>query len=148
MNDRNIRQQWAFKQHLYREYLEELVGMEEGSTNMQSHLALQDLKAMETDGRAEIRLTGVSMNLLTLRAEISTLLIIHDASWWENLHSGENGYRLNTPEARDKLLIIPIESDEKILETLPVHYFLSMVSQAIPAFWDGVDMARALLSRT
>ncbi len=145
MNDDNIRQEWTFKQHLYREYLEELVGMEEGDADMQSHPALQDLKAMEADGRAVIHLTGVSMNLLTLRAEISAVLVIHDANWWTDLQSGEKAYRLSTPESHDKLLLIPIENDALVQQTLPDNYFLTMVPQAIPAFHEGIENARELI---
>lgn len=146
MNAENAQEEWTFKHHLYREYLEELVGMEEGATTMAEHPALHDLQAMERDGRAEIRLTGVSMNLLTLRAEISTLMIIHDANWWRDLQSGKNGYHLNTPETQDSLLLIPIDDDEIALANLPDAYYLTMVPQAIPAFWDGLDMARSILS--
>ena len=147
MNEDNIRQEWTFKQHLYREYLEELVGMEEGNADMHAHPALHDLKAMEADGRAVINLTGVSMNLLTLRAEISALLLIHDANWWTDLQSGEKAYRLSTPESHDKLLLVPVENDETVLQTLPEDYFLTMVPQAIPAFWDGIDHARQLIMK-
>ncbi|MGB7337407.1 MAG: hypothetical protein WBC91_00835 [Phototrophicaceae bacterium] len=145
MNAENPTDEWTFKHHLYREYLEELVGMAEGTHEMEQHPALRDLKAMEADGRAEIRLTGVSMNLLTLRAEISTLLIIHDPDWWRALQSGENGYQLNTPETQNTVLLIPIADDESALATLPDDYYLTMVPQAIPAFWDGLDMARSIV---
>lgn len=145
IDENNAREEWTFKHHLYREYLEELVGMEEGDAMMHSHPALKDLKSMEEDGRAEIRLTGVTMNLLTLRPEISTVLVIHDASWWEIMQSGERGYALNTPESHDKLLLIPIDSDEIALENLPDNYFMTMVPQAIPAFWDGIDVAHKLI---
>lgn len=145
MDESNARQEWTLKHHLYREYLEELVGMPEGDAEMQSHLALKDLKDMEDDGRAVIQLTGASMNLLTLRLEISAMLLIHDANWWKNLQSGEKGYALNTPESHDNLLLIPIDSDNDVLEHLPDNYFLTMVPQAIPAFWEGIDVARTLI---
>src|SRR5690606_15727230 len=133
------------KHHLYREYLEELVGMKEGDDAMLSHPALRDLQAMETTGEAVIYLTGVSMNLLTLRTEISAVLLIHDEAWWQNMQSGERGYQLNTPETHDKLLLIPLGSDEEILSYLPENYFLTMVPQAIPAFWEGIKAARLLI---
>jgi len=145
MDDNAIQEEWSLKHHLYREYLEELVGMEEGDSSMLEHPALHDLQAMEADGRASIRLTGISINLLTLRAEISTVLVIHDERWWQTMQSGEKGYRLNTPETQNQLILIPMENDESALEHLPENYYLNMVPQAIPAFWDGIDSARLLI---
>lgn len=145
MNDNQMQEEWSLKHHLYREYLEELVGMEEGNSAISDHPALHDLQAMEADGRATIQLTGVSINLLTLRAEISTVLVIHDASWWQSLQSGKNGYRLNTPETQNQLHLIPIDTDESALAHLPDNYYLNMVPQAIPALWDGIDTARLLI---
>ena len=147
MNAETAQKEWTFKHHLYREYLEELVGMEEGNTNMYSHPALKDLQTMEANGEAIINLTGVSMNLLTLRAEISAVLLIHDESWWQTMQSGEQGYQLNTPETHDKLLLIPIDKDKDILAQLPENYFLTMVPQAIPAFWEGIKTARSLINK-
>jgi hypothetical protein len=85
------------------------------------------------------------MNLLTLRAEISAVLVIHDTDWWQTMQSGAKGYKLSTPETHDKLLLIPIESDDTVLEHLAENYFLNMVPQAIPAFWEGIDAARLLI---
>lgn len=146
MDAENAQEEWTFKHHLYREYLEELVGMEEGNNDMLSHPALQDLKMMEASGDAEINLTGISMNLLTLRAEISAVLVIHDESWWKNMQSGARGYRLNTPETHASLMLIPIDSDEDIRSYLPENYFLTMVPQAIPAFWEGIEAGRVLIN--
>lgn len=137
---------WTFKHHLYREYLEELVGMAEGADNMYQHPALKDLQAMEADGRAVINLTGVSLNLMTLRAEISALMLVHDERWWRKMQSGEDGYKLNTPETHDNLLLISLEdNDEAIQSQLADDYFLTMVPQAIPAFWEGIARARLLI---
>ena len=36
------------------------------------------------NGRAQILLTGVAVNLLNMRPEICTLLLIKDAEWWKN----------------------------------------------------------------
>ncbi|MEL6408342.1 MAG: hypothetical protein AAFR81_28510 [Chloroflexota bacterium] len=137
---------WSFKYHIYREYLEELVGMpEDNPAGMESQPALQDLRRMEANGTAQVQLTGVSMNLLTLRAEISAVLVIHDADWWADLQTGKRGYQLETPESAGKLLEIPIANDELALSALPNDYYLRMVPQAIPALWRGIDAARRLI---
>jgi hypothetical protein len=100
---------------------------------------------MEADGRAFMRLTGVTISLLTLRPEISAMLLIQDENWWKDALSGKRGYKLDTPESRGKLLLIPIESDELALASLPENYFLKIVPQAITAFWAGIDAARELI---
>ena len=141
----NAAAEWSFKQHLYREYCEELFGMEEGSASLASHPTLLDLQAMEADGRAFMRLTGITMSLLTLRPEISAMLLIKDELWWEDAQTGKRGYQLDTPESRGKLLLIPIETDEVALSALPENYFLKIVPQAITALWAGIDAARELI---
>lgn len=138
--------EWSIKYHLYREYLEELFGMPEGDSDMNSHPALLNLQKMETEGCAEIRLTGVTMNLLTLRPEISITLVIHDVGWWRRVQSGSDGYQLDMPETDEKLLLVPIDNDEAVLSALPENYYLRMVPQAISAMWEGIDMARGLIS--
>lgn len=147
MDETRIQADWTFKHHLYREYLEELVGMAEGDAEMARHPALLDLQAMEADGRASIQLTGVSFNLLTLRPEISTVLVIHDETWWQTMQSGYRGYTLNTPEAQEaSLRLLPITDDETVLATLPDAYYLNTAPQAIPALWEGIDTARLLIA--
>jgi hypothetical protein len=138
--------EWSLKHHVYREWLEELFGMPEGDSAMDSHPALLNLKEMEADGGAEMCLTGIIMNLLTLRPEISLVLVIHDETWWQDLQSGAKGYQLNTPEMEENLLLVPISDDEQLLSVLPQDYFLTMVPQAISALWEGVDMARGLIA--
>lgn len=138
--------EWSIKHHLYREYLEELFGMPEGDASaMNNHPALLDLQAMEADGRAEMCLTGVSMNLMTLRPEISVVLVIHDKTWWERIQTDKDGYSLNLTETDEQLLLVPIDNDEMVLEALPEQYYLNMVQPAIPALWEGLDMARKLI---
>jgi hypothetical protein len=137
--------EWSIKYHAYREWLEEFFGMAEGDSAMNSHPALLDLQGMEAEGRAEMCLTGISMNLLTLRPEINIVLVIHDREWWQRVQSGQEAYQLNMPETNEKLLLIPIDSDEAILSVLPEDYYLKIVPQAIPALWEGIDMARKLI---
>lgn len=137
--------EWSIKHHLYREYLEELFGMAEGDSGMYSHPALLDLQQMEAEDRAQMRLTGITMNLLTLRPEISAVLVIHDKNWWQRVQSGIAGYRLNTPEAYAELMLAPIDDDNRLLSVLPKDYYLTMVPQAISALWEGVVAARKFI---
>ncbi|MEM9953959.1 MAG: hypothetical protein AAF846_20285 [Chloroflexota bacterium] len=147
MDKTRIASDWTFKHHLYREYLEELVGMEEGDPDMNTHPAFKDLQAMEADGQASIQLTGIAFNMLTLRPEIGAVLVVHDPTWWQAMQTGERGYSLQTPEAtRASLRYLPIADDEIVLSHLPENYHLTMVPQAIPALWQGIESARLLIA--
>jgi hypothetical protein len=80
--------EFSVRTTLLRELLEELYGREDYDRRGQR--LLQDpasepevlaLEAMLKSGSAELLYTGVSINLLTLRPEICTLLLIHDPEW-------------------------------------------------------------------
>ena len=75
-------------------------------------------------------------------------MLIHDVTWWRKMQSGEDGYKLNTPETHDNLLLISLEDDDDSMQSqLADNYFLSMVPQAIPAFWEGLARARILIKQ-
>ena len=72
---------------LFREYVEELyagdefqVG-EEPFHDVESEPEIVRLKAVLDSGDAAVYYTGVSVNLLTLRPEICTLLLVRDPGW-------------------------------------------------------------------
>jgi hypothetical protein len=80
--------EFSVRTTLLRELLEELYGREDydrkGSRLLQdpaSEPEVRNLTTMLEDGRAELLYTGISINLLTLRPEICTLLLIHDPLW-------------------------------------------------------------------
>jgi len=139
--------EWRLRHHIYREWLEELFGMAESdSTAFYEHPALVDLQQMEAKQQAALHLAGVSFNLMTLRAEFCVLLLIHDAHWWQRVHTPDSAMKLNTKaETSDDLLLIPLESDAAILSALPEDYYLNMPPQAVPAFWQGIDLVREIL---
>jgi hypothetical protein len=84
---------------------------------------------------------------LSLRPEICALLLIRDPDWWRRVQAVGSPYQLDTgAEASGKLLLVPIADDQRLLASLPPDYHLNMVPQAIAAFWQGVDLARELLS--
>src|SRR5690606_24563112 len=134
MSDEMRDGEWSIEHHFYREWLEELFGMRESdSMDFYQHPALLDLKRMQAAQEAGLYLTGIAYNLLTLRPEICMLLLIHDEGWWQRLHAPDSPFRLNTPESRDQLLLLPIADDAGLTNALPGQTLLNFVPQAIPA---------------
>ena len=141
----NIAAEWNLTTHLEREILEELFGLPEPHepplnpcyfADHPAYLHLQDLKA---HGLATFHLAGIAINLLTLRPEICTLLLIRDPQWIETLPIGgswELGKHLHTP---------PITSDADLLAYFPADFPTRMTPQGSAALWLGVDLARKLL---
>lgn len=73
---------------ILREYAEELFDRTEHQEQAAGHLNVTELSEVRRlqdaldAGRAELLYTGVSVNLLSLRPEICTLLLVHDPDWW------------------------------------------------------------------
>lgn len=139
--------EWSLKHHVQREWLEELFAMPEERSPEQidyfrSHPALLDLHRMMAHGDAALYLTGVSMNLLTLRPEINFLLLIHEAAWYERVTAPDSPTPLNVLEEAHAAEFVPIATDEALLAALPPHVHTMMPPQAVGALWEGVKLAR------
>ncbi len=86
-----LRSQFSVYATVVREFVEELYGVEELETGdgRVDHTAIyrrreaQLLDDMLKTGEAKLLYTGVAVNLLALRPEICTLLIIDDPGWYE-----------------------------------------------------------------
>jgi hypothetical protein len=144
--------EWSIRHHIEREFLEELFAMPEERhperiDYFQSHPALVNLHAMMEQGDASLSLTGVSINLLTLRPEISALLLIHDPTWYESVTSPNSATPLNVLEEAHGAEFIPIATDEGILAVLPPNVHTRMPPQATAALWEGVRMAREKIAQ-
>ena len=137
--------EWSITHHLYREFLEELFGLPESDTITYEHPALDDYQQMQAEGLAQVYLLGVSFNLMTLRVEISTLMLIRDPQWWERVNTADTPLTLDLTES-DRLLPVPLSDDDAILNQLPDAYYLNMPPQALTTLWAGIDLARDLLS--
>ncbi|MGH2732465.1 MAG: hypothetical protein ACRDJG_05945 [Actinomycetota bacterium] len=87
-----LRSQFSVYTTVVREFVEELYGVEELETGdgRVDHNAIygrreaQVLADMLKTGDAKLLYTGVAVNLLALRPEICTLLIIDDPAWYED----------------------------------------------------------------
>ncbi len=136
---------WCVSHHIYREWLEELFSVDEAQLHapeaVYAHPAMQDLQAMLACGAAELRLTGVTLNTLTLRAEISVLLLIHDATWWARCYDPASPYRMNAhAETLDgRIVRVPLGSDADVVGALPADFHTIMPPQAAVALWLARD---------
>ena len=142
--------EWRFSHHIKREYLEELFGMPEISApydHFKDHPALQDLNAMIEAGQASIHLTGICINLLTLRPEVCALLLIRDPDWYTRIQAPGSATPFDAQaETEDgRIHCVPIESDAAILAALPEDAHTHMPPQAAAALWLGADLARQKL---
>jgi len=142
-------EEWSVAHQVYREYLEELFGFDEISSPARydyfyEHPALQYLKTLMARGEAALYLTGITINLLTLRPEISTLLLIHTPAWYARITAPNSDMPLNThAEAHGgTIYMLPIRDDAAVLAELPENVHTMMPPQAVGALWMGVDLAR------
>ncbi|MEV7625025.1 hypothetical protein [Actinoplanes sp. NPDC089786] len=87
------REGFSVRQTVLREYAEEMFGYRletSGAAEVNATVPVRDLvKAIEA-GEAELRLTGVSVPLLTLRPEICVLLLVHEPDRCQWLVDGHN----------------------------------------------------------
>lgn len=88
--------EYSIRHNIYREYLEELFGrrdLDRPSEKLSHNFFYEDpnlqyLEKLEKEGSARFFFTGISINLLNLRPEIHTLLLITDPEWISNQGSG------------------------------------------------------------
>lgn len=99
-SDYQFKEEWNITHHIYRELAEELFNIDvektDGETAKRFYgiLDVMDLVEMiEVRKTAQAFTTGIMINLLNLRPEICTLLIIEDPKWYKNHQTGAKGYR-------------------------------------------------------
>jgi hypothetical protein len=139
---------WSVRHQVAREFGEELFGMPEypdwrpqpqTATYFYDHPPVAELKTMLADGRAELHLTGVSSNLLSLRPEICALLIIHDEDWY---HCQRRALHQTRDDERQATRYIPLDT----LAGIPDDPHLHLTPHGAAAMWLGIERARALVS--
>ena len=142
-------QEWSVKHQILRETLEELFNMPEEQAPpswdfFYEQPALLYLQALMAAGKARLYLTGIVLNLLTLRPEISALLLIHDPRWYARITAPDSDIPLMTAAETqgDSLVAAPIMEDEEFLAHFPADLHLRMPAQATAAMWLGIDLAR------
>lgn len=142
-------QEWSIKHQIWREALEEMFNMPEQTAPPRwdffyEHPALLYLQDLMAAGKAQLYLTGIILNLLTLRPEVSALLLIHDAAWYERITAKDSDIPFMTADEtlRGSVVAAPIMTDAEFLAHFPTELHLRMPAQATAAMWLGIDLAR------
>lgn len=155
--------EYSVSHQVGREYLEECYSFpepEDGTVTDPNYFYTapqhQALQALLSSGAAELFVTGIGINILNLRPEICTMLVIHDEKWIAKaLTDATNQFQFNDewesvvaqPGTEAYVGAIPIDpqnTDEAILrhsrlvqrETTPA---------GAAAFWSGIDCLRRIL---
>lgn len=146
--------EWSVRHQVFREFLEELFGLPEERQPacwdyFYAEPALRYLNELIAAGKAGLYATGLIINLLTLRPELSTLLLIHDRAWHARITAPESDMPLRTAAETQARSIVraPIATDEAFLAHFPPELHLRMPAQATATLWLGIDMARQLIKQ-
>lgn len=131
----DVRSDYHVRAKLREEYAEELFSTADP--------ALEYLDALLRTGGAQLLFTGVAMDLLNLRPEICTLLVIHTREWYEQARQA----RLNDEFLPETVTSgfrgwVRLASDEVMIQEaglVPER----MIPPGAAAFWMGVDVLRA-----
>lgn len=143
----NITEEWSLRLHILREYAEELFAMPEyhewhapieSSAYFHQHPAIIDLETMLADGRAGLYPTGMVMNLMSLRLELCSLLVIHDAEWYPR-----NQADLQAALQTERLATFYPAIDD--LDTLPAGWRAQIEPQGMGALYLGLDYLKKIL---
>ena len=143
------RREWSLKHQIMREVLEELFNCPERRQPARwnyfyDHPALLYLLDMLDTGRAQLCATGIVFNLLTLRPEVSALLLIHDPEWYRRITAADSDMPFATAAETEggSVVLAPIGSDDAFLAHFPPDLHLMMPAQATATLWLGIDLAR------
>jgi len=146
-------QEWSIKHQVMREVLEEMFDMPEQLDPdawdfFYEHPALVYLQELMASGKAQLYVTGIVFNLLTLRPEISTLLLIRDPEWYARITAKDSDIPFKTADETvgASEVIAPITTDEDFLTYFPDDLYRRMPAQATATMWLGIDLARKELS--
>ena len=119
-------QEWSIRHQVLREALEEMFNMPEETAPERwdyfyRHPALLYLQSLMDAGKAQLYLTGVIINLLTLRPEISTLLLIRDPAWYARITAPDSEMPFATADetVSDSVVTAPIDDDENVFGAIP-----------------------------
>ncbi len=148
------RREWSVKHQILREVLEEIFALPEQRRPQRwdyfyDHPASRFLLMLLENGKAQLCATGIILNLLTLRPEISALLLIHDPAWHDRVFAAEGDIPFATADETqsDSVVMAPIATDEAFLARFPPDLHLSMPAQATATLWLGIDQARREIAR-
>jgi hypothetical protein len=159
-------EEFSIVHNILREYLEELFSVEEPGSASSARYFYGDgrmifLRELLNRGDAQIFLSGIAVNLLTLRPEVCTVMYIPTPDWWihhetefEDKEGKRTAFRFCeefeklTHEKGPIVSNLPFnESDDELLQEEELHPN-KMVPSGAAAFWLGVDVLRDALRPT
>lgn len=160
----NFSNEFSITHNVYREYLEEIFSVPEMEllpenthwNQFYSDVRLQYLMSLISEGSAKLYFTGVAINLMNLRPEVCTLLVIDNPEWYKRCQGkSEYGWKFNSEFAnkKDKLVSgsklvssLTLAEDNEMFKTgnLDPH---EMVPAGAAAFWLGVDVLQKIKDR-
>ena len=160
---RFLTEEFSLTHNISREYLEELFDYPEPTEASQDwRYFYQDprlvyLQSLLETHQAELYLTGIAIDLLNLRPEICTLLLIRSPEWYQhhtNQRFPHEQFRLNQewakavrPEGDAEVALhsVPYQAtDEAFLELAHLSPG-NILPPGAAAFWLGVDVLRRIL---
>lgn len=124
-----IIENYSLRKAIFREYLEEIFGIDdfkavdprtnqETTNNVLYHKEVQDIISMINNGTARFELLGVAVDLVTLRHELSFILMIDDESYSITKHFCPNDEFTRNQSIASKIRI-PISELESLLFNRP-----------------------------
>jgi len=155
--------EFSVTHNVFREYLEEVFGKPEvdrvpGAVRFDHFYGDPDLKYLVRlieKGDASLVLTGVAVNLLNLRPEICTLLLIRSPDWYELHGDGRGGLSkvsVTGPEFRapweansERMRALQNVTLDNVVESSSVFGPATTTPPGAAALWLGVDLAKRLL---
>lgn len=146
--------EWSIKHQVLREVLEEMFNMPEelDATDWDffyQHPAMVYLQELMNTGRAQLYVTGIILNLLTLRPEVSTLLLIREPDWYARITAPDSDIPFMTADetVKDSVMVAPMMTDSEFLAHFPDNLYMRMPAQATATLWLGIDLARKEILR-
>jgi hypothetical protein len=149
--------EWDVLHNVFKEYGEELFSMVLNKKAIDPRYFYEEwpcvanLRKALKEGKAVFSLTGLVINLLNLRPEICTLLLVKDASWWsEQRRRMRTNWEYASPQEvyntyGRKCTELSLDN----IEEEYVKYFGYTAGMWVPpglaALWLGVDAARAMI---
>jgi hypothetical protein len=154
-----LKEEFSVKHNIYREYLEEVFNEPEPQEGEAGHWRyfyddprLRYLRRLLYAQKAELYFSGVAVNLLNLRPEICTVLLIRSSAWCnsQKFHFNlEWASALNQENNQENVIArVPYKArDEELMQEAPLHAN-KMVSPGAAAFWLGIDVLRNVLNES
>ncbi len=155
----HIADEYSVRHNCYREYLEELFARPEAHAGEQNWRYFYDdprlgqLEAWLQSGAATMLVTGITVNLMSLRHEINVLLWFRDEEWYER-HLGPHAqgsdrliyneeFAASDVDGGSLTMVIPPEADDaEILQRYPEIAPTRMVPFGAGTLWQGIAALR------